>query len=336
MPTPATKKTPARKKEGTKPRKDPKTKIRKAGRGHSYTLDGEWCKGVTTIIKDGIPASGLIGWAAETVSDFVVNRLTVATNAEGRKRIVADELVDDLLAWNETREKPTKVNRSDRLPRAALGDILKNVRYRDLDQASGKGTAVHKFAEQLAQGEEVVPPDELVGHVESYIRFLEEWEPVNAILEGVVVNRRWRYMGRFDLLADFPGKYWPEGTPWAGQHVGRGLLDVKTARSGVFADNALQLQGYRFAETLLTAEKDADGNFVEVPMPEVDFIAVVHVRADGYDVVGFHVTADPNTDPAFRTFLYAKQVGDFMDWKSGPAATIRTDSLPAPIERTAS
>ncbi len=312
-----------------------KTRIQKAGRGHSYTLDGEKCPGVTTIIKNGVPAPGLIGWAAETVSDFVVNHLTVATSTEtGKKRIVADELVNEALAWNRTRERPARVGSSDVLPRAALGDILKNIRYRDLDEASGRGTEVHLMAERLARGEEVVPPVELEGHVDSYVKFLDEWQPTNAILERVVVHRRWRYMGKFDMMADFPGKIWPEGTPWAGRPVGRGLLDIKTARSGVFADNALQLQAYRFAETMLSGEKDENGDFLEEPMPKVDFVAVVHVRADGYSVVGFKVGDNPDTDGAFRCFLYCKQVGDFLDWKDGPAATIRTDSLPAPIERT--
>ena len=46
-------------------------------------------------------------------------------------------------------------------------------------------------------------PDEIAGHVRSYVDFLNEWNPYDAITERVIVNRRWRYMGKFDLLARF-------------------------------------------------------------------------------------------------------------------------------------
>lgn len=301
------------------------TRIQKSGRGHSYYLDGEWCPGVTTVLSNGIPKPGLIGWAAGVTADFVVDRLSATKNAAGETRIVADELVDDLREFQATRTggKVVKWSTSTPLPRGAIADALTNVRYRDLDEASGRGTEVHLLAERLARGETVEVPEELRGHVEAYVRFLDEWRPTNALLERVVVNRRWRYMGKFDLIADFPG-VWSSG-PWEGRPIGRGLVDTKTSRSGIFAETALQQQAYRFAETML----DGDG---EVPMPKVDFVAALHVRADGYDLIPFDVTGDPKTDAAFRTFLYAKQVGDWLDWKSGAAATVKLDAARPPRE----
>lgn len=305
----------------------PPTRIQKSGNGHTYYLDGEWCPGVTTILGNGLPKGGLIGWAADTVSDFVVNRLTIARSEAqpDKPRIVADELVADLLDWNETRTKPTPVNRSDVLPRQALGEILSNVRYRDLDQASGRGTEVHGIAERLAHGQEVEVPPEIAGHVRSYVRFLEEWQPYDAVVERVIINRRWRYMGKFDLLARFDNL--PE---WIAERIGSdsgvGLLDVKTSRSGIYAETALQLEAYRRGETML----EGTG---EVPMPEVDFVAAIHVRADGYDVYAFDIntTRRPTT---FDIFLYAKQVGDWLDWKTGPASTVKSPSL-RPVLRSA-
>lgn len=274
----------------------PATRLTKSGRGHTYYLDGEKVPGVTTILSNGIPKPGLIGWGAGTVADFVVNRLTTARGSDGRTRIVADELVADALAWNATRERAEPVG-NEPLPRLALAEILKNIRYRDLEEASAKGTEVHTLARRLADGETIEVPEHLTGHVNSYLRFLEEWDPVNALVERTIVNRRWRYMGTFDLWAEFPGAVWSSG-PWEGQPIGRGLLDIKTARSGIFAEVALQLEGYRNGETMLEGEG-------EVPMPEVDWVGAIHVRADGYDVYAF------DTDPAtFRTFLYAKQVGE--------------------------
>lgn len=61
-------------------------------------------------------------------------------------------------------------------------------------------------------------------------------------------------------------------------------------------------------------------------MPAIDFVAAIHVRTDGYDVYAFDIETErrPTT---FDIFLYAKQVGDWLDWKSGPSATIKSPSL---------
>jgi hypothetical protein len=301
-----------------------KTRIQRAGSGHAYYLDGEKCPGVTTIIGNGVPKNGLIGWSARMVSDFVVNHLAVATTADGRKRIVADELVADALAWNATRgTHAVRVSESEVLPRGALGEILSALRYRDSDAAANRGTQVHKLAADLAAGAAVEVPEELRGHVENYVKFLDQWDPRGALVERVVVNRTWRYMGRLDLVATFPGR-WPSSTPWAGEPVGTALLDVKTSRSGVFAETGLQLAGYRYAETMLDGLDD-DGEAIEVPMPKVDWCGVVHVRADGFDVYRFDVT-----EKTHRVFLYVKKVGEWLDFKEGAAATIKSDALPAP------
>lgn len=302
------------------------TRIQRSGNGHSYYLDGEKVPGVTTVLSNGIPKPGLVNWSADQVSDFVVNRLAVARNAEGKVRIVADELVRDALAWNETRGTHKIRVGNDDLPRASLGKILSSIRYRDLGEASAKGTEVHGLAEKLNRGQEIEVPEHLRGFVEHYLRFLEEWDPSEALLERVVVSRRWRYMGKLDLLARFPG-VWPEGTPWAGTPVGVGLLDLKTSRSGIFAETALQVSAYGNAETMLDGED-------EIPIPPVDWFGAIHLRSDGYDVYRFDVRQDP-ADPAFRVFLYAKHVGDWLDFREGPAATVKSDSL-APPSRSSS
>lgn len=290
----------------------PPTRIQRVGSGHSYYLDGEHVRGVTTIIGDGIPKNGLIGWAANSVADAVVNGLAVAKTADGRTRIVADELVDDLLGWNATRGTHAVKVGDDPLPRLALAKILASVRYRDSDTASAKGTAVHGLAEQLAHGVEVDVPEHLTGHVDSYLRFLDEWNPTDALVERVVVNRRWRYMGQLDLIANFGD-------------AGTALLDIKTSRSGVFAETALQLAGYRYATTMLDGLDPATGDAIEVPMPAVDWCGVLWVRADGYDVIPFDVT-----EATHRVFLYAKHVGEWLDFKEGAAATVKGSPLAPP------
>lgn len=300
-----------------KPKAQP-TRIQRSGNGHQYFLDGQKVPGVTTILSKGVPKPGLMNWSAGILAEFVVERLVPLKAPSGQIRIVADDLVKDALEWNATRERPTQVSDSP-VPRNGLVEILKNLRYKDLGEAGAKGTDVHNLAHRLALGEEVEVPTELAGHVKSYLQFLTEWEPRDALVERVIINRRWRYMGKFDLLATF------DNVPdWIYERVGRrdhvvGLLDIKTARSGVFADNALQLVGYQNGETML------DGD-TEVPMPEVDFVAVIHVRHDGYDVIAFDIETE-HRPTTFDIFLYCQQIGDWLDWENGTAATIKSPSL---------
>lgn len=225
------------------------------GRGHHYLLDGRKVPGVTTIISNGLPKPALINWAANVTADYAVDH------------------------WDElSTEGPAK--------RLAL---LKKARYDDRDQAANRGTQVHGLAEKLIQGEEVEVPDPLAGHVESYMRFLDDWNPQHVLVEGVVFNRRQRYAGTLDLVADIPG-------------LGRGLWDVKTNRSGPFGEVALQLAAYRYAEFYI------DDDLTEHPMPEVEHCGVIWVRADGYELVP--VTAG---EAQFRSFLYVAQCAQFAD-----------------------
>ena len=285
--------------------KAPPTRIVKRGNGHSYYLDGDRVPGVTTVLSSGVPKPWLAPWTARIVSEYVMDRLT---EADGH--VLADDLIADLRKLNEASKYPKRLG--DTFSRLTYAEILKGVQYAERDAAGNRGTQVHGLAESLARGDEVAVPDELAGHVDSYLRFLEEWGPTNALLERVVVNRQWRYMGKLDMIADFP------------EH-GRGLVDVKTSKS-VYSDTACQLAGYRYAETMLTADGTA-----EEPMPQVDWCGVVHVRADGYDVYPY--TVDPMT---FRVFLYAKQVAEAFEDDSGLVTLARGDALPAPLVVVAS
>lgn len=288
--------------------KKPPTRMQRSGNGHSYYLDGEKVPGVTTILGDGLPKPALVGWAANTTADYVVNRLRVVDG-----HVIADDLVDDLRAWNATRPGWAQVKiGGGELERLPLARILANVRYKDRDDAARRGTEVHLLAERLARGETVEVPEALRGHVDAYVRFLEEWRPRRALLERVVVNRKWRYMGKLDMIAEFPGMVWPDGSP-----VGRALLDVKTSRSGIFPEVGLQLEGYRNAETML----EGSG---EIPMPAVDWVGAIHVTGEGYEVRRLHTT--PET---FRVFLYAKQLADWLA-KDGPASQMVSDALDVP------
>lgn len=225
-------------------------------KGHRYEdADGRKVPGVTTILSNGLPKAALINWAANATAEAAVDQ------------------------WDEL----TELSPSKRL------NELKKARYADRDKAARRGTEVHRIAEHLIKGEEVEVPDEIAGHVEAYVSFLDAFQPSPVLVEAVVMSHKYGWAGTLDLIADFPtlGK--------------RLLVDVKTTRSGVFGETALQLAGYRYADTYL------DGD-AERPMLAVDGCAVVHVRADGYDLVP--VTAD---EVQLRGLRYVKCVAEFVD-----------------------
>lgn len=153
----------------------PPTRRVNRGRGHSYVLDAEGVDGVTKVIKEGVPAPGLIGWSARVTAGYAVDN------------------------WDEL----SQINISERLRR------LEQARFEDLQQASARGTTVHEYAMRLAAGEELEIPEDLTGHVDAYLAFAEEWEVRELLVEVPVFSRTFRYGGTLDLIADLKdGQRW--------------------------------------------------------------------------------------------------------------------------------
>lgn len=267
-----------------------------AGRGHWYKLEGDKVDGVTTVLRNGVPKPALVGWAARTIAEYVADRIEY----DDERGWSAAPLVRDLEKKARTGHKRWRQG-----SRIDIVEQLKGVHWDERDAGANRGTEVHKLAERITRGEELDVPDVLVGHVDSYIQFLDDWQPTDLLLERTIINRRWRYMGTFDIVCKIAGRWW--------------LIDIKTNRSGVFADMALQQAMYRYAETYL----DEDG--AEQPMPPIEQCAVLWVRADGYDLIP--VLAD---ESIFRIGLYAQQMGRFLNRDD-----IVGQSLQPPARRTA-
>jgi len=232
---------------------------RNHGKGHSYTIDGGYALGVTRALDLGFPKSAIPRWAARVVAACAIDE--------------ADHLAT--------------LGISERL------EYLKTAPDRDRDAAARRGTEVHHYAQILATGETADIPEELVGHVDAYLRFAREWQPRELLVEAVVAKRQPRYCGTLDLVADLA-----DGRRW--------LLDLKTTRSGVFNENALQLAAYRHADVYL----GPDG--AELEMPAVDRCGVVWLRADGYDLVPVEAG-----EPEFLLFQMVARIARFADRQLG-------------------
>lgn len=238
---------------------------------HQYWLDGKRIPGVTTLIKGGLPAPTLMYWSARSVAEYVADH---------------DAEVEQLRGMG----------------RGPMVAALKEVPWSQRDKAGVKGTEVHALAEQLVAGLEVDVPDHLAGHVESCVRFLDEWRPEPLIVEKSVAHRTHWWAGRPDLIARMPD--------------GRtALLDWKTAESGIWPETAFQLAAYSHAE-FYAPEPD-----IEEPLPHIDWCAAVHLRADGYSVVP--VQADETVYKQFRHIA-------FVATCAKTAKTLVGEPLPTP------
>lgn len=239
------------------------------GNSHSYRLDGQPTPGVTSILDATLAKPALIEWAGNTTAGYAVD------------------------FWAELAEMPP----SKRL------DRLKRSRYEERDRAARRGTEVHRLAERIVVGEGISYddiPEEIRGHVESYVDFLNLTGAKPVLIEAVIAHRHVGYCGTLDLVADLDDRW---------------LLDVKTTRSGIYPEHALQLCAYARAEVY------ADGD-QEIPMADlgIDRVGALWVRADGWDL---HETRwDDSVWHFFRSlaWIYRQLDGQRLpaDWV-GPA-----------------
>lgn len=147
---------------------------RNHGRGHSYTIDGNWVPSITGV--QHALAIDNIYWPAKHAANYAVDHW--------------DALAD--LKISERRERIEKSARE----------------Y--VDERGTIGTRVHSFIHALiVHGEIDEPPDELRGYVEAWEAFDADWQPQALLVEQPVYNRTAGYAGTPDLVADLAdGRRW--------------------------------------------------------------------------------------------------------------------------------
>lgn len=237
---------------------------RNYGKNHAYYItkpNGVESKldGVTTLIGDGMRKKALENWAGNETAKYAVDN------------------------WEQLAE----------LTPTTRFETLKKARFQSRDEAAARGTAVHALAEQIVDGKEVDVPDELAGHVQSAVRFLDEWKVRSLLNEATVWNEKGHYGGTLDGVAT--SDVWDE-------RCGEKrviLFDWKTNRSGIYGETALQLSAYGNAEFYIGAD-GADHAMSELGV--TDHWAV-WVRSDGYSVYPMD-----RSEQTFRTFQYVATV----------------------------
>jgi len=238
-------------------------------RVHRYWLDGRPVPGVTTLLGKGLPKPALPYWSAKSVAEYVV-------------------------------DNPDDIDALRRIGRDAAVAALKQIPWQKRDEAAIRGTDVHALAEEIIHGRAVEVPEHLVGHVEGYARWVDEFDVEPLHTEVPVGNRASWYAGKFDAIVRF-GR-----GPWAGRTA---LVDWKTSNA-VYGETALQTAAYTRAEFLAPTDSD------EQPMPAIEATGVLHITADGSLFYPLAHTPE-QIDEAFGVFRHIAYVAQKTDWIKG-------------------
>lgn len=259
----------------------PTSRLRKRqyGQNHAYYLDGRKLDGVTTLLSDGMRKPALENWAANETASQAVER------------------------WDELSKLPT-IKRYEE---------LKQARYKVRDEAARRGREVHRLAEQLLAGVEVEVPEELRGHVESAVKFMDEWEIEEILTETPVWSERGGYGGTLDMV--FRSRRRPGMVA---------IGDWKTNRTGIYGETALQLSAYENAESYV----GSDG--LDHPVSElgINEAWAIWIRADGYSV--YPMERGPEV---FRTFQFVATVARRTGGKERPLERLKGEELFLPPKK---
>lgn len=160
-------------------------------------------------------------------------------------------------------------------------------RYRDA--AAARGDAVHNACEMIARGLPCPPlPGELMGYVDAWRAWLNQWQPEFLALECTVFGQAagLPYAGTADAIIRCGGL--------------TVAVDYKTADSGLHRDVCLQLAAVAHADEMTV------DNVTMLPMVRVDAAVAVHLLPEGYQVKPVRLDG-----PVWDTFVALRQVWDF-------------------------
>jgi hypothetical protein len=157
------------------PRPSRLKKIEWKNGGHSYSLDGRRCPGVTTIINQTSPAGGLLNWYARISAEWC------AANADMLESLGPEKFVK--AAADEPGAEASR--RADR------------------------GRDIHAAAYALADGQPIDVSPDVAQAARLVVDFFNAWDVKIRARECAVYHGGHRYAGQFDVIADLSdGQRW--------------------------------------------------------------------------------------------------------------------------------
>jgi len=257
-----------------------------SGRYYTHPSSGEKFWSVSTISK-ALAKPFLIPWAAKMAGECAIKEW-------------------DYLATL----KP-----QDRLQR------IKSASARNNARASAKGNQVHAIIEDWIRsgcpsdydisrcprdpdlikwnegGELPITKNELAPYFEGFELWVARNQPRFIHSETTVWNRKEKYAGTLDLIAELPHFQLPgESEPGC-----FAILDAKSG-SGVYPEVGLQLAAYARAEFYL------DANGEEKPLPPVEAAFALHVQPGVTKMIPVKIE-----DDVYNSFLYIREAFRFQE-----------------------
>lgn len=174
-------------------------------------------------------------------------------------------------------------------------DYMKRAHRRVTKAAAGVGTEVHDLFERVARGETVrhVHPD-VRPYLDHIHAFHERYQPEHRHIEDAVWSDEHDYAGSFDAISDIDGE--------------TVIIDVKTTRSGVHEDVALQLSAYAHADRIIKQDGQSHS------LPNIQAGAALHLRPEGWRLVPVRVDEE-----VLAYFLHLRSI---FDWNNEVAKTV--------------
>lgn len=214
-------------------------------KGRYYPWKHDKYVSVTTAISEGLPKPALNRWFVKSMAEKAIREVDVIAS------LPTDEALEHLL-------KPAA----------------------DLNHAAILGSNVHSIIEKISKGEPVPQPSQKAKpYVDSFLKFVKDYNPVFVETESTVFSRQHGYAGTLDAILQIDNK--------------RYVVDYKSGKS-VWPEAALQISAYRYADFLGRPDGREDA------LPPCDGGLVLHIRPRGYDIL----PVDTST-AVFDTFLSA-------------------------------
>ena len=168
------------------------------------------------------------------------------------------------------------------MPLAQRREMIWYAHERERGKASDLGSAVHSACDAWAKGKAHEYSKEVSPYMTSFTKFIMDKRPEFLFSEVTLWNRKREYAGTADAICRIGGETY--------------LIDYKTGKS-LHAEVALQLSALENAEFIITDEGE------ELPVPQIDRLAAVHIRPRSW-----HFSLIAHRENAFRAFLACRDL----------------------------
>lgn len=199
------------------------------------------------------------------------------------------------------------------LDRDGAIELISGAARRVRDRSAKRGSDVHDIIERLAQKRPIdirLATDDVRPYIPAIQQMVSDMRLKPEVLEAVIFNRHLGYGGTFDFIG--------------GTVNGRALLDWKTRKKfNPYDEEAGQVAAYAGGQYMIIEE---NGRPRRMKMPEVDYLGVVILTPDGYQVHEVDFQRAFKMWEALTDFWYAKADRGFFRGVL-PIATTRSDPV---------